>query len=114
MRASTQGYRAGLLTTFGGYSVSTVSPEIWIATIAGLVAIVVLDLTVIARRNQVVTIKVATKWVVFYIALAGLFALALGCSPWSWRCGGRKARASSWPATSPSTASAWTTCSCSW
>ena len=56
---------------------STVSPEIWIATIAGLVAIVVLDLTVIARRNRVVTIKDATRWVLFYIALAGVFASAL-------------------------------------
>ena len=56
---------------------STVSPEIWVATIAGLVAIVVLDLTVIARRNQVVTMKSATRWVLFYVALAGLFALAL-------------------------------------
>jgi tellurite resistance protein TerC len=56
---------------------STVSPEVWVATIAGLIAIVVLDLTVIARRNRVVTIKDATRWVVFYIALAGLFAVAL-------------------------------------
>src|SRR5262245_58319163 len=44
---------------------------------AGLVAIVVLDLTVIARRNRVVTIRDATKWVLFYIALAGVFAAAL-------------------------------------
>jgi predicted tellurium resistance membrane protein TerC len=57
--------------------VSTVSPEIWVATIAGLVAIVVLDLTVIARRNQVVTMRSATRWVLFYIGLAGVFALAL-------------------------------------
>jgi TerC family integral membrane protein len=57
--------------------VSTVSPEIWAATIAGLVAIVVLDLTVIARRSQVVSIRDATKWVLFYVALAGVFAAAL-------------------------------------
>jgi TerC family integral membrane protein len=57
--------------------VSSVAPEIWAVTIAGLVAIVVLDLTVIARRNQVVSMRSATGWVLFYVGLAGLFAAAL-------------------------------------
>lgn len=45
-----------------------VSLVTWLATIAGLVAIVALDLTVIARRNQVVTIRSAVYWVLFYVA----------------------------------------------
>jgi TerC family integral membrane protein len=54
-----------------------VSLMVWLATIAGLLAIVVLDLTVIARRNNTVTIKDATRWVVFYVALAGAFGAGL-------------------------------------
>ncbi|HZX02864.1 TerC/Alx family metal homeostasis membrane protein [Kribbella sp.] len=53
------------------------SPVVWVLTIAGLLAIVAFDLIVIARRNHTVTIKDATRWVLFYVALAGLFALGL-------------------------------------
>ena len=56
---------------------SSVAPEIWAVTIAGLVAIVVLDLTVIARRSQAVTMRSATAWVLFYVGLAGVFAAVL-------------------------------------
>ena len=47
---------------------------VWLVTVVGLLAIVVLDLTVIARRRREVTVKDATLWVVFYVALAGVFA----------------------------------------
>jgi TerC family integral membrane protein len=57
--------------------VSAVPLEIWIATIVGLVAIVVLDLAVIARRNRTVSIRDATLWVIFYVGLAAAFAGAL-------------------------------------
>ena len=51
-----------------------VTPLVWTATIAGLVAIVVLDLVVIARRQREVTVRDATLWVLFYVGLAGAFA----------------------------------------
>ncbi len=57
--------------------VSVMSPAVWVLTIAGLLAIVAFDLIVIARRNHTVTIKDATRWVLFYVGLAGLFALGL-------------------------------------
>jgi integral membrane protein, TerC family len=57
--------------------VSAVSLQVWIVTAVGLVAIVVLDLVVIARRQRTVTITDATRWVVFYVGLAALFAVAL-------------------------------------
>jgi tellurite resistance protein TerC len=50
---------------------------VWFATIAGLIAIVSLDLTVIARRDHAVTIKDATRWVTFYVALAVAFGVGL-------------------------------------
>ncbi|MGC4944388.1 TerC/Alx family metal homeostasis membrane protein [Kribbella sp. DT2] len=53
------------------------SPAVWVLTIVGLLAIVAFDLIVIARRKHTVTIKDATRWVLFYIGLAALFAIAL-------------------------------------
>jgi TerC family integral membrane protein len=57
--------------------VSVMPPVVWVLTIAGLLAIVAFDLVVIARRNHTVTIKDATRWVLFYVGLAGLFAVGL-------------------------------------
>lgn len=54
-----------------------VSLGVWLATIAGLLAIVILDLTVIARRTHTVTIKGATRWVIFYVGLAAAFGAGL-------------------------------------
>ena len=56
---------------------TAVPPVVWILTAVGFAAIVVLDLVVIARRKSVVTMRQATLWVVFYVALAALFALGL-------------------------------------
>ncbi|WP_432948326.1 TerC/Alx family metal homeostasis membrane protein [Kribbella sp. CA-253562] len=53
------------------------SPVVWVLTIAGLLAIVAFDLIVIARRKRGVTIKDATRWVLFYVGLAALFAVGL-------------------------------------
>ncbi|ONI76600.1 tellurium resistance protein TerC [Kribbella sp. ALI-6-A] len=53
------------------------SPVVWVLTIAGLLAIVAFDLIVIARRKHSVTIKDATRWVLFYVGLAALFAVGL-------------------------------------
>jgi TerC family integral membrane protein len=57
--------------------VSTVSPEIWVATAVGLMAIVGLDLMVIARRHHAVTVAEATRWVALYVGLAIAFGAAL-------------------------------------
>ena len=78
---------------------SEVSPLVWALTALGFVAIVVLDLVVIARRKEAVTMKQATGWVVFYVALAALFAAGL----FLFRAPGHRAASSS-PGTSPSTA----------
>jgi TerC family integral membrane protein len=57
--------------------VSAVSPEVWIATVVGLLAIMALDLVVIARRRRTVTVADATRWVVFYVSLAIAFGVGL-------------------------------------
>ena len=57
--------------------VSAVSLPVWIVTAVALGVIVVLDLVVIARRQRTVTVKDATRWVSFYVILAGMFAVAL-------------------------------------
>ncbi len=56
---------------------------VWLATVAGLLAIVVLDLVVIARRRREVTMRDATLWVLLYVGLAMAFAggLALTAGP---------------------------------
>ena len=56
---------------------TAVSPLVWTLTAVGFFAIVVLDLVVIGRRDTEVSIRQATGWVVFYVALAALFAVAL-------------------------------------
>ncbi len=56
---------------------TAVPPAVWILTALGFLAIVVLDLVVIARRKSAVTMRQATLWVVFYVTLAALFAVGL-------------------------------------
>ena len=57
--------------------VSVVSPLVWVITVVVLLAIIVLDLTVIARRQRTVTTKDAVRWVLVYIGLAAVFAAGL-------------------------------------
>jgi TerC family integral membrane protein len=56
---------------------TAVSPLVWALTAVGFLAIVVLDLVVIARRDTAVSIRQATSWVIFYVGLATLFAIGL-------------------------------------
>ena len=56
---------------------TSVSPTVWILTAVGFLAIVVLDLVVIGRRKEAVTMRQATSWVLFYVALAAIFAVGL-------------------------------------
>lgn len=60
-----------------------VPTAVWLITVAGLVAIVVVDLVIIGRRSGRVTMRDATRWVLFYVALALAFAggLALFAGP---------------------------------
>ena len=57
--------------------VSTVSPLVWVLTIVGLAALIVLDLAVIARRRRRVTTRDAVIWISVYIGIAALFAIGL-------------------------------------
>src|SRR6476620_8337565 len=57
--------------------VSVVSPLVWAVTVVVLLAIMVVDLTVIARRQRTVTTRDAVRWVLAYIGLAALFAVGL-------------------------------------
>jgi TerC family integral membrane protein len=57
--------------------VSVVSPLVWVITVVVLLAIIVLDLTVIARRQRTVTTKDAVRWVLVYVGVAAAFAAGL-------------------------------------
>ena len=50
---------------------------LWFATIGGLVAVILADLFLVDHKPHTVTIKEATRWVLFYIALAVLFGLGV-------------------------------------
>jgi tellurite resistance protein TerC len=50
---------------------------VWVGTFALLVGTVALDLLVIARRSDAVTVKGAMRWIVFYVSFALAFAVAL-------------------------------------
>lgn len=50
---------------------------LWAATIAGLVGVILLDLVIVDRRPHAFGPKEAARWVVFYVALAVAFAIAL-------------------------------------
>jgi TerC family integral membrane protein len=56
---------------------SDVPTVVWLATVGGLLAVVAVDLVVIARRKRTVTMRDATTWVVVYVALAMAFAVGL-------------------------------------
>ena len=50
---------------------------LWFATIGGLVAIILADLFLVDHKPHAVTIREATRWVLFYVALAVLFGIGL-------------------------------------
>ena len=80
---------------------------LWFVTIGGLVAIILADLLLVNHKPHAVTIREATRWVLFYVALAVAFGVGL------WLFAGGQAAGSSSPGTSPSTRCRWTTCSSS-
>jgi tellurite resistance protein TerC len=54
-----------------------IHPWVWFVTIAGLIALLAFDLVVVARRPHVVTMREATRWIIFYISLAMIFGLGI-------------------------------------
>ena len=50
---------------------------LWLATIGGLVAIIVADLFLVDHKPHAVTTREATRWVLFYVALAVAFGIGL-------------------------------------
>ena len=57
--------------------ISVVSPLVWAITVVALLAIIILDLAVIGRRQQTVTTKQAVQWVLVHVGLAAAFAVGL-------------------------------------
>jgi TerC family integral membrane protein len=51
-----------------------VSTGLWVATLLGLVVVIVADLIIVDRRPHPFTAREATRWVAFYVALALAFA----------------------------------------
>jgi len=50
---------------------------LWLATIGGLVAIILADLFLVDHRPHAVTAREATRWVLFYVALAVAFGIGV-------------------------------------
>ncbi|GLZ29459.1 tellurium resistance protein TerC [Lentzea sp. NBRC 105346] len=50
---------------------------LWIATLAGLLVLLAVDLVIVDRKPHEVTIGEAARWVVFYVAVAALFGLGI-------------------------------------
>lgn len=55
-----------------------VSTLVWGVTLAGLLAVLLLDLLIVGRRPHEPSMREATGWVVFYVALASAFGV------WVW------------------------------
>lgn len=55
----------------------TVPPWMWMATIAGILVLFAVDLLIVDRKDAPFTTRAATRWVLFYIALAGLFGVMI-------------------------------------
>jgi tellurite resistance protein TerC len=50
---------------------------LWFVTIGGLLAVIVADLLLVDRTPHAVTVREATRWVLFYVALAVVFGIGL-------------------------------------
>ncbi len=48
---------------------------LWVATLAGLVGVITIDLIIVDRRPHPFTTKDALRWVIFYVAFAAVFAV---------------------------------------
>ena len=50
---------------------------LWLATIAGLLAVILADLFLVDHSPHAVTVREATRWVLFYVALAVAFGVGM-------------------------------------
>lgn len=50
---------------------------LWFVTIGGLLAVILADLLLVDHRPHAVTVREATRWVLFYVALAVAFGIGL-------------------------------------
>jgi len=50
---------------------------VWFATIASLLALIVVDLFIVDRNPHEVKVREATRWVIFYVTLAALFGIGV-------------------------------------
>ena len=57
-----------------------VSPAIWGATLAGILAVIAVDLVAVSRRPHRPSMRESTAWVSFYVALALAFGLLVAVS----------------------------------
>jgi tellurite resistance protein TerC len=62
-----------------------VSPLVWLATVAGVLVLLAVDLGV-ARRPHAVGFREATAWSVFYVLVAVVFGVGVGLG-WGWELG---------------------------
>ncbi len=56
----------------------TVSPLAWVITLVVLVAIIVIDLFIVDRKPHDFSAREASRWIAFYVGLAGVFAVIVG------------------------------------
>ena len=50
---------------------------LWLATIGGLLAVILADLFLVDHQPHAVTVREATRWVLFYVALAVAFGIGM-------------------------------------
>ncbi len=50
---------------------------LWFVTVGGLLAVILADLLLVNHRPHAVTVREATRWVLFYVALAVVFGLGI-------------------------------------
>src|SRR5215468_8088012 len=50
---------------------------VWLATIAGLLLLLAIDLVIVDRKPHEVTVGEAARWVIFYIACGVLFGIGI-------------------------------------
>ncbi|MGQ0482537.1 MAG: TerC family protein [Pseudonocardia sp.] len=62
----------------------TVPTWVWLTTVAALIAVILVDLFVVDHEPHAVTMREATRWVLFYMALA----VAFGFGVWAFAGGG--------------------------
>jgi tellurite resistance protein TerC len=62
--------------TLGGRPLN-VPTWLWFATIGGLMAVILADLFLVDHKPHAVTIREATRWVLFYVCLAVLFGIGI-------------------------------------